>query len=156
MIACESAVIVGRELIGPGTVVQPLAEIKLSSQEFSIGRENIIEELCSIIDSKIGDFNLIEIKSSIVYSSIGNRCQIGVNASLKNCVIGDGCWIASCVELEDATLAPGSSVYFLCNQLQIGKVDLEVTVSYYLIFIDMIAISITSLINKSTCFITSF
>lgn len=133
---CDNVLIKGSVEIGDRTIIQPLCSI-ISERGYSIviGEGNIIEERVKLINTSISMVNLIEVNSNIINSQIGSFCKIGSKCEIINCQIGNCCVISSMIKLENVTLPDNTSVYPTPSGWKMIPVQVDTTVSYFIILL---------------------
>jgi len=117
MVAAE-AILEGDVFIGPGTVINPLCEIKSISGPIVIGEDNIFEERVVVVCNheedlgiNIGSLNLFEVGAYIESSDIGNCNLIKINSRLNRktslangCVVGISAYLNENEDLDNHTV----------------------------------------------------
>ena len=121
-----SAVIEGDVFIGPGTIVNPLCEIRAKHGPICIGEDNIFEEHTKVFSVStenteyeqtcgmvIGTLNLFEVGSVIEALEVGNCNVIEIKAHLKRlCTVTNGWVIGTMTEVEQNKKLENHSVIF--------------------------------------------
>ena len=112
------AVLEGDIFIGPGTVINPLCEIRAVSGPICIGEDNIFEERVVVrsdhpegMGTMIGNLNLFEVGSIVEACDIGTCNLIGIKAHLRSgsevasgCVISAAAFVEANEKLENHTI----------------------------------------------------
>lgn len=112
------AVLEGDIFIGPGTVINPLCEIRAVSGPICIGEDNIFEERVVVrsdhpdgMGMMIGNLNLFEVGSIVEARDIGTCNSIGIKAHLRSgsevangCVISAAAFVEAGEKLENHTI----------------------------------------------------
>jgi dynactin-6 len=124
---CENAIVRGRVVIGPGTVVQPCTKIIATGLgTIIIGADNIFEEQCLIVndtddDMVIGTMNLFEVGCEVRASSVGNRNRFGVRSTLGwGSVLNDDGLVVALQEVAEETTLEN---HFLMTPMENRAVD---------------------------------
>jgi dynactin 6 len=123
MVAAE-AKIEGDVFIGPGTVINPLCEIRSISGPIIIGEDNIFEERVTVVCNyesdlgiNIGSLNLFEVGSYIESTDIGNCNLIRINSRLnRNTSLANGCVIGISAFLDENEELDNHTVVYRKNE----------------------------------------
>ena len=121
-----SAVIEGDVFIGPGTIVNPLCEIRAKNGPICIGEDNIFEECAKVFSAStegtdyernvgmvIGNLNLFEVGSVVEALEIGNCNVVEIKACLKSlCVVPNGCVIGTTSLVQERETLENHSAVF--------------------------------------------
>ncbi|KAJ5070060.1 dynactin 6 [Anaeramoeba ignava] len=115
-IICSKVWIEGDVSIGEGTIIHPDAELIAKDGPIKIGKNNIIEEKCIIINQKknendqvetleINDYNYFEVGSYVESRKIGDNNIIGIFSNLgKNITLQNGVVINPKVDLSNESM----------------------------------------------------
>jgi len=124
----SDALLQGRIVIGPGTIVNPKAIIDAGNGQIVFGSNNIVEETAVIRNVgpnstlKIGNDNLFEIGSVCEAQEVGDNNVFGIGSIVgPNVKVTDGCRIGiKCQVLINGILPPQSSIQFQQNKRTIA------------------------------------
>ena len=95
-------------------------------QACSFGEKNIIEELSEVQSSQMGSNNLLEVGCVVKNSSMGSGNIIGAKCRIVNSKIGSKCLLSPGVDLENADIADGTSLYLFRGTWRSKPVDVSI------------------------------